>query len=72
MGMRCLTPMLRTSDMDRTIATAEWGSEGMPNGMREFAIEDPDGYCLSFGEPLCRSRVMQTMTEGALRGGVSA
>src|SRR6185312_518582 len=115
MGMRSLTPMLQTSDMDRTIAwyrdmlgfrcvrrmgdgwchlqhdgvslmfmhndhlgapqatatqyiyvddvnalwgtlkdrvTAEWGPEDMPYGMREFAIRDPDGYLLSFGEPL--------------------
>ena len=112
MGMRSLTPMLQTSDMDRTIAwygdvlgfrcvgrmdgwcrleqggvslmfmkndhvgaphatatqyiyvddldalwealkdriTPEWGPELMPYGMREFAIKDPDGYYLSFGE----------------------
>ena len=115
MGLRSLTPMLQTSDMDRTISwyrdvlgfrcvrrmgdawchlaqggvslmfmrndhvgsphatatqyihvddvdalwdalkgrvTAEWGPEDMPYGMREFAIKDPDGYFLSFGEPL--------------------
>ena len=115
MGLRSLTPMLQTSDMDRTISwygdllgfhcvrrvedgwchlrqggvslmfmkndhvgtphatatqyiyvddvdelwealkdrvTAEWGPETMPYGMREFAIRDPDGYLLSFGEPL--------------------
>jgi uncharacterized glyoxalase superfamily protein PhnB len=115
MGMRSLTPMLQTSDMDRTIAwygdmlgfrcvrrmgdewcrleqdgvslmfmkndhvgapqatatqyiyvddvnalweqlkdrvAAEWGPEVMPYGMREFAIKDPDGYYLSFGEPV--------------------
>lgn len=32
--------------------TAEWGPEDMPYGMREFAIRDPDGYLLSFGERL--------------------
>jgi hypothetical protein len=25
----------------------------MSYGMREFAIKDPDGYLLSFGQPLC-------------------
>jgi len=34
---------------------AEWGPEDMPYGMREFAIRDPDGYCLSFGEPICEA-----------------
>jgi catechol 2,3-dioxygenase-like lactoylglutathione lyase family enzyme len=34
---------------------AEWGPEDMPYGMREFAIRDPDGYLLSFGEPLTHS-----------------
>lgn len=34
--------------------SAEWGPEDMPYGMREFAIRDPDGYLLSFGEPLRR------------------
>lgn len=29
----------------------EWGPERMPYGMLEFAIRDPDGYYLSFGEP---------------------
>jgi uncharacterized glyoxalase superfamily protein PhnB len=31
---------------------AEWGPEDMPYGMKEFAIKDPDGYLLSFGEEL--------------------
>ena len=31
--------------------TAEWGPEHMPYGMLEFAIKDPNGYLLSFGEP---------------------
>jgi catechol 2,3-dioxygenase-like lactoylglutathione lyase family enzyme len=114
MGMRALTPMLQTSDLERTISwyrdvlgfrcvrraegwcrleqggvalmfmtndhlgaphatatqyiyvddalalwetlkgriSAEWGPETMPYGMREFAIRDPDGYLLSFGEPI--------------------
>jgi uncharacterized glyoxalase superfamily protein PhnB len=30
--------------------TAEWGPEQMPYGMLEFAIKDPDGYLLSFGQ----------------------
>ena len=30
--------------------TAEWGPEKMPYGMLEFAIRDPDGYLLSFGQ----------------------
>ncbi|MEZ5923102.1 MAG: VOC family protein [Hyphomicrobiaceae bacterium] len=32
--------------------TAEWGPEDMPYGMREFAIKDPNGYLLSFGQPI--------------------
>jgi uncharacterized glyoxalase superfamily protein PhnB len=32
--------------------TAEWGPEAMPYGMLEFAVRDPDGYLLSFGEPV--------------------
>ena len=30
--------------------TAEWGPERMPYGMLEFAIRDPEGYLLSFGQ----------------------
>lgn len=30
--------------------TAEWGPEQMPYGRLEFAIRDPDGYLLSFGQ----------------------
>ena len=30
--------------------TAEWGPEEMPYGMLEFAIRDPNGYLLSFGQ----------------------
>ena len=29
---------------------AEWGPEKMRYGMLEFAIKDPDGYLLSFGQ----------------------
>jgi uncharacterized glyoxalase superfamily protein PhnB len=29
---------------------AEWGPERMPYGMLEFAIRDPNGYLLSFGQ----------------------
>ena len=28
----------------------EWGPERMPYGMLEFAIKDPNGYLLSFGQ----------------------
>ena len=31
--------------------TAEWGPEKMPYGLIEFAIKDPNGYLLSFGQP---------------------
>lgn len=32
--------------------TAEWGPEIMPYGMLEFAIRDPNGYLLSFGQSI--------------------
>ena len=35
----------------------EWGPEEMPYGMLEFAVRDPDGYFLSFGEPVRRAAV---------------
>ena len=31
---------------------AEWGPERMSYGMIEFAIKDPNGYLLSFGQPV--------------------
>jgi catechol 2,3-dioxygenase-like lactoylglutathione lyase family enzyme len=31
--------------------TAEWGPEKMSYGLTEFAIRDPNGYLLSFGQP---------------------
>jgi catechol 2,3-dioxygenase-like lactoylglutathione lyase family enzyme len=34
----------------RDRVTAEWGPEPMAYGMTEFAIKDPDGYLLSFGQ----------------------
>ena len=37
----------------RDRCTAEWGPEEMPYGMIEFAIRDPNGYLLSFGQPVC-------------------
>lgn len=43
-------PALWESIKDRV--TAEWGPEEMPYGMMEFAIKDPDGYLISFGEEL--------------------
>lgn len=30
--------------------TAEWGPERMPYGLIEFAVKDPNGYLLSFGQ----------------------
>jgi hypothetical protein len=30
----------------------EWGPERMPYGLIEFAIKDPNGYLLSFGQPV--------------------
>ena len=30
---------------------AEWGPEVMPYGLMEFAVRDPNGYLLSFGQP---------------------
>lgn len=30
--------------------SAEWGPEKMPYGMVEFAVKDPNGYLLSFGQ----------------------
>jgi uncharacterized glyoxalase superfamily protein PhnB len=32
--------------------TAEWGPEEMDYGMIEFAVRDPNGYLLSFGQPV--------------------
>jgi uncharacterized glyoxalase superfamily protein PhnB len=32
--------------------SVEWGPEEMPYGMIEFAIRDPNGYLLSFGQPV--------------------
>jgi catechol 2,3-dioxygenase-like lactoylglutathione lyase family enzyme len=37
----------------RDRCTAEWGPEAMPYGLLEFAIRDPNGYLLSFGQPMC-------------------
>ena len=50
---------------DSVIALAEefrgkvgfaWGPEVMPYGMREFGVQDPNGYYLAFTEPLSRSQ----------------
>ena len=40
---------LWNSIKDRCVA--EWGPEQMPYWMIEFAIKDPNGYLLSFGQP---------------------
>ena len=34
---------------------AEWGPERMPYGMLEFAIRDPNGYLLSFGQEVAEA-----------------
>ena len=41
---------LWTAIKDRVVA--EWGRARMPYGILEFAIKDPDGYLLSFGQPV--------------------
>jgi catechol 2,3-dioxygenase-like lactoylglutathione lyase family enzyme len=41
---------LWNSIKDRCLA--EWGPERMDYGMLEFAIKDPNGYLLSFGQPI--------------------
>jgi len=46
-------PALWAAIKDRV--SAEWGPEEMPYGMLEFAIRDPDGYLLSFGQPVART-----------------
>jgi uncharacterized glyoxalase superfamily protein PhnB len=52
------TQYIHVDDVDavwdslKTRVPAEWGPQVMPYGMREFAIKDPDGYYLSFGEPV--------------------
>jgi uncharacterized glyoxalase superfamily protein PhnB len=39
-------------DRLKAICAIEWGPEKMPYGMLEFAIRDPNGYLLSFGQPV--------------------
>jgi hypothetical protein len=34
------------------IRGAEWGPEEMDYGLIEFAVKDPNGYLLSFGQPV--------------------
>jgi uncharacterized glyoxalase superfamily protein PhnB len=36
----------------RDRCVAEWGPEEMPYGMLEFAVRDPNGYLLSFGQEI--------------------
>lgn len=38
-------------DHVRSFCGAEWGPQVMPYGLLEFAIRDPNGYLLSFGQP---------------------
>jgi len=50
------TQYIRVNDVDalwgrlKDRVEPEWGPEEMPYGMYEFAIKDPDGYLLSFGQ----------------------
>ena len=39
------------ADEFRGLVPFAWGPEVMEYGMREFAIQDPDGYYLAFTEP---------------------
>lgn len=39
------------ADEFKEIVPFAWGPEVMEYGMREFAIQDPDGYYLAFTEP---------------------
>ena len=39
------------ADEYRDVVPFAWGPEVMEYGMREFAIQDPDGYYLAFTEP---------------------
>ena len=39
------------ADEFKEITPFAWGPEVMEYGMREFAIQDPDGYYLAFTEP---------------------
>jgi uncharacterized glyoxalase superfamily protein PhnB len=41
-------------DSVKAHCTIEWGPEQMSYGMLEFAIKDPNGYLLSFGEPVVK------------------
>lgn len=61
------TQYIRVDDVDALWATladrvtAEWGPETYSYGMREFALRDPDGYLLSFGQavPTADARMMK-------------
>jgi uncharacterized glyoxalase superfamily protein PhnB len=36
----------------KTQCSAEWGPQQMDYGLTEFAVKDPNGYLLSFGQAL--------------------
>ncbi len=40
--------------------SAEWGPQQMPYDMLEFAIKDPDGYLLSFGQDVSSGNASTT------------
>jgi hypothetical protein len=48
----CVDDVLGLWSSIRDRCKAEWGPEKMPYGMLEFAIRDPNGYLLSFGQPI--------------------
>lgn len=45
MRVLALTPMLQSGDLDRA---ERWYGDRL--GMLEFAVRNPDGYLLSFGQ----------------------
>lgn len=46
-----VSDVLALAEEFRSATPFAWGPEVMEYGMREFAIRDPDGYCLAFTEP---------------------
>ena len=57
------TQYIRVNDVDelwgrlKGSVEPEWGPAEMPYGMYEFAIKDPDGYLLSFGQDVANHAV---------------
>jgi predicted enzyme related to lactoylglutathione lyase len=53
-AVQCITvdDVMALWEMVKIHCDAEWGPEEMPYGMLEFAIKDPNGYLLSFAQPI--------------------